>query len=32
MALVEPESTADKYDVLEIIGKVQRGSYQFIAD
>ena len=32
MALVEPESTADKYDVLEIIGKVQWGSYQFIAD
>jgi hypothetical protein len=33
MAFVEPESTADKYDVLEVIGKVQVGdSYQFVAD
>jgi hypothetical protein len=32
MELVEPESSTDKYDVLEIIGKVQWGSYQFIAD
>jgi hypothetical protein len=32
MEVVEPESTAEKYDVLEIIGKVQWGSYQFIAD
>jgi hypothetical protein len=32
MALVEPESGADKYEVLEIIGKIQWPSHEVNAD
>jgi hypothetical protein len=32
MVLVEPESGADKYEVLEIIGKIQLASPEFNAD